>query len=197
MTTMVWKVIRKLSEIELISGRKVRTLYGLCDGASYSSAFFERPTLRTWVSENPFSKDKDPIFWISDPPHMIKKLRNFLLSPNHKMIIRGREISVKHILDIMEKGHTNLALKHVNLDKWTKMNVKLAVQLMSYDVASSLLQNSSFDVHQIYYTATYIYHCANYFDIMNSASLDESYMRKLLKFLVFIEKWKREIDHDP
>ena len=41
MTTMVWKVIRQMSEIQLSSGNHVRTLYGLCDGASYSTAFFE------------------------------------------------------------------------------------------------------------------------------------------------------------
>ena len=102
----------------------MRTLYGLCDGALYSSAFFERPTLRTWVSENPFSKDKDPIFWISDPPHMIKKLRNFLLSPNRDLRIHDKDISVKHILDLLEKGHTDIGLKHLNLDNRTKMNVK-------------------------------------------------------------------------
>ena len=166
-------------------------------GASYSSAFFERPTLRTWISENPFSKDKDPIFWISDPPHMIKKLRNFLLSPNRNLRIHGKEISVQHILDLLEKGHTNLGLKHLTLDNRTKMNVKRAVQLMSHDVAMELIQNSSLGVHEVYYTAMYIYHSANYFQVMNSTSLDAEYMQKMVKFLVFILKWKREIDDDP
>ena len=73
-TMMVWKVIRRLSDMEYGSGRRVRTLYGLCDGASYGSAFFERPMQQTWMTTNPFSKDHDPIFWISDPPHMIKKM---------------------------------------------------------------------------------------------------------------------------
>ena len=59
-----------------------------------------------------------------------------------------------------------------------------------------LLQHSSLKVNDIYYTAKYISHTANYFDIMNSVSLDPHYMQKLMKFLVFITKWKKEIDDD-
>ena len=68
---------------------------------------------------------------------------------------------------------------------------------MSHSVAMELIQNSSLDLHEVYYTAMYIYHTANYFEVMNSTSLDEQYMQKLMKFLVFILKWKREIDEDP
>ena len=77
------------------------------------------------------------------------------------------------------------------------MNVKQAVQLMSHNVAMELIQNSSLGVHEVYYTAMYIYHTANYFEVMNSTSLDAQYMQKLMKFLVFILKCKREIDEDP
>ena len=68
---------------------------------------------------------------------------------------------------------------------------------MSHNVAMELIQNSSLGVHEVYYTAMYIHHTANYFKVMNSTSLDAQYMQKLMKFLVFILKWKREIDEDP
>ena len=195
-TMMIWKVIRRLCDIEYGSGRHIRTLYGLCDGASYSSAFFERPTQQTWMTNNPFSKHQDPIFWISDPPHMIKKLRNFIVSPTRDLRFKNRKITAQHILDMLETGVTNLSIKHLNLDKRTKMNVKLAAQLMSHHVALNLLQHPSLPVQQVYYTAMYIYHTANYFDIMNSITLEKDYMPKLLRFLTFILKWKEEIDAD-
>ena len=168
----------------------------MCDGASYSSAFFERPVQQTWITTNPFSKDQDPIFWISDPPHMIKKMRNFLVSSTRDMKFRNRQITAQHILDILETGDTNIAIKHLNLDKRTRMNVKLAVQLMSHDVALSLLQHPSLPVHDVYYTARYIYHTADYFEIMNSIILEKDYMPKLLHFLLFMQRWKQEIDDD-
>ena len=100
-------------------------------------------------------------------------------------------------MDLIEKGEANVSLKHLNLDRRMKMNVKLAVQLMSRDVAMDLLQHTSHKVNDIFYTATYIHHCANYFAIMNSISLDQDYMHKLMKFLMFVTKWKEENDEDP
>ena len=111
------------------------------------------------------------------------------------MKFRNRKITA-HVLDILETGDTSIAIKHLNLDKRTKMNVKLAVQLMSHDVALNLLQHRSLPVHDVYYTAMYIYHTANYFEIMNLITLEKDYMSKLLRFLLFMRNWKQEIDAD-
>ena len=58
---------------------------------------------------------------------MIKKMRNFLVSSTRDMKFRNRKITAQHVLDILETEDTNIAIKHLNLDKRTKMNVKLAV----------------------------------------------------------------------
>ena len=113
------------------------------------------------MTNNPFSKDHDPIFWISDPPHMIKKLWNFLVSPTRDMKFKNREITAQHVLDVLETGVTNIAIQHPSLP-----------------------------VHEVYYTAMYIYHTANYFEIMNLITLEKDYMPKLVRFLVFMLQWK-------
>ena len=71
---IVWDVVRNLEGC----GLKVIAL--CCDGASTNRKFFnmhkcgqDDPTYKTI---NPFSKDKRPLFFISDVPHLVKTTRN-------------------------------------------------------------------------------------------------------------------------
>ena len=65
----VWSTISVLSELKFgrNNDKKVQVLYGVCDGATHSSAFFNQYGSTNWMTENPFNNN-NPIFWLSDPP---------------------------------------------------------------------------------------------------------------------------------
>ena len=72
---IVWKVIEVLSKT-MVKNTPIQVLYGVCDGSSYSHAFFRKSNVQNWVCCNSYNNNV-PIWWLSDYPHLIKKLRNF------------------------------------------------------------------------------------------------------------------------
>ena len=86
--------------------------YGVCDGVTHSSAFFYQYGSTNWMTENPFNNN-NPIFWLSDPPHMIKKLRNFLISQKRNLKYSNYDISFDHLADVAERGQTKLSSRHL------------------------------------------------------------------------------------
>lgn len=101
----VWNTIRILSELQFgkDGGKKVQVLYGVCDGATHSSAFFNKNGYINWMTENPYTNN-NPIFWLSDPPQMVKKLRNFPISQKRNLRYNDYEISLEHLTDVVERG---------------------------------------------------------------------------------------------
>ena len=80
LTECVWRVVESLSKLKISSKlNRLHTVYGVCDGAPYFSAFFNRAGSKNYVTDNPYHSGV-PIYWLSDPPHMLKKLRNHILS---------------------------------------------------------------------------------------------------------------------
>ncbi len=105
--------------------------------------FYTMNTNNKFHSEctNPFTNK--PIFFMSDPPHLMKKLRNNLFNSGfkekhkrftRKMTNNGKHILWDHVSDVYnrEKSRslyvTDLRSSHINLDNLSKMRVKLAVQ---------------------------------------------------------------------
>lgn len=90
-------------------------------------------------------------FFISDPTHVFKKLRNNL-SKSHtgeknsrEMMYNGNEISWKHIKGVYEHTSqhatakaTKLTKRHIWLTSWSKMHVDLAEHTLSKEVEDSL-----------------------------------------------------------
>jgi hypothetical protein len=90
-------------------------------------------------------------FFISDPTHVFKKLRNNL-SKSHtgeknsrEIMLNGKEISWRHIKGVYE--HTNkhatakatkLTKRHIWLTSWSKMRVDLAEHTLSKEVEDAL-----------------------------------------------------------
>ena len=72
--SIVWGCIRRLEAC----GFKVLVI--TCDGASTNRTFFKLHTSTTndgaYKTVNPFADEERPIFFISDPPHLIKTVRN-------------------------------------------------------------------------------------------------------------------------
>ena len=54
-----------------------------------------------WVGQNEVTGGD--IFWISDYPHMIKKLRNFMNNPNYNLTYQGRTVHWDMLLLLLNK----------------------------------------------------------------------------------------------
>lgn len=120
-----------------------------CDGASSNRSFIlmNIGDANTSSCHNKFSGM--PLFFFSDPPHLIKKLRNNIHSSGHKenhqrytraLFFKGKYILWDHIYAVFtreSKRHlyvTDIRKAHVSLDSVTKMRVKLAVETLSSKV---------------------------------------------------------------
>ena len=191
----VWNTISILSEIQFgkDNENKVQVLYGVCDGATHSSAFFNQLGSINWMTENPYNNN-NPIFWLSDPPHMIKKLRNFLTSQKRNLRFNDFEISIDHLTDVAERGLTKLSSKHLFLTSRTKMSVKRAAETCCKEVADDILYNSKYGFQKTLMTRQYIRKVSEYFKIMNSISVKADTIQKLIKVLVFFKRWFTEIN---
>ena len=192
----VWKTISIVSDITFgkLSERKVQVLYGVCDGATHSSAFFNQYGTTNWMTENPYNNNNN-IFWLSDPPHMIKKLRNFLISPNRDLSYSNFKISLEHLTDVAERGLTKLSSKHLFLNSRTKMSVKRAAETCCREVADDILYNSRYGYQETLMTRHYIRKVTDYFKIMNSISVEADTIHRLVKVLVFFKRWFTEISN--
>ena len=145
----------------------------------------------TYRIRNPFSESKRFIYFISAPPHLIKNLRNSLLSSGYGRSARlmwnaGYDILWKHITDIFyEDLECGLHLlpkvtnDHINLTSYSKMNVRLATQVLSSSVSNVIKKISTPGAAG---TATFCEMADNFFDCMNVRNTQEG-NRKLKPFL--------------
>ena len=124
-----------------------------CDGASSNRSFIEMNTGDSCKCSchNPFTGK--PIFFFSDPPHLIKKLRNNLYSSGHKweharytrmLLLKENYILWNHVYAVYQqesKRHlyvTDLRKAHVTINSLSKIRVKLAVQTLSEKVEKEM-----------------------------------------------------------
>jgi hypothetical protein len=130
------------------------------------------------VSEPSFkSGGGNTVYVMHDPPHLIKNVRNNLLTCD--FIVDGKTVSFKHIENLYELESKNvlrfvpkLTKGHIQLTNFKKMNVKLATQVLSHSVASGLrcyikLKQMATEVEA---TAYFVERMNRLFDIMNSNS---------------------------
>ena len=140
---------------------------------------------------NVHSPDRHPIFWISDPPHMIKKLRNFLVSDTRRLQSHDGIIDLMPLVSLMDDGKVDIQGKHLTLTPSSRMKVKLAVQLMSMNVVKDIWGHvqSAAEARVCYPLARYIEHVHRYFHHMNAPSLQNGYMRDLVNVMRYMRKW--------
>jgi hypothetical protein len=132
--------------VSLLHGFGFSVMVACCDGAAENRAFMDMNITDKTKSMcyNHFSKV--PLFFISDPPHLMKKLRNNIYNSGfkeqNKRYTRTLEKDNKyilwsHIYSVYERDKkrrlyaTDLRAAHVNLDSLSKMRVKLAVKTLS------------------------------------------------------------------
>ncbi|KAK3932751.1 Transposable element P transposase [Frankliniella fusca] len=157
--TRAWDVIYNL-EI-----RDMRVLSLIFDGASCNKKFimmhFKYGSSSDFVysTRNVAATEERPLFFIVDPPHLLKTIRNcFSNSYGHKhtrnMWKNGQKISweaieMLHSVSVAEKYKIHkLNQAHVRLTPFSRMNVKLATQTMSASVVQALVsyeQDSRFN----------------------------------------------------
>ena len=157
MFPLLWKAI---SICELNS---LKVLAVTCDGASPNRKLFRMhfpmtkeddinpDTDVTYQTVNLFSSEKRFIYFISDVPHLMKTARNCLYNSGKGRYTRymwknGMFILWNHISDIFYEDREcglhilpKLSNEHIKLTPYSKMNVRLAAQVLSSTVSKVLL----------------------------------------------------------
>ena len=129
-----------------------------CDGLSVNRRFFRLHGTGDMVHKamNPYCDDERYVFFFSDPPHLVKTVRNCWLSNkrlmwvsitclcvNHYctcMIIALNHIQWSHLMNLYQQSRSNkttpgltiipkLKYEHVYLTSFSKMRVDLAAQV--------------------------------------------------------------------
>jgi len=121
------------------------------------------------------SENGNYIHVMYDPPHLIKNVRNNLLK--YDVIIGSDVVSFDHICTLCDLEEASvlrfvpkLTRRHVEVNAFTKMNVKLATQVLSQSVANGIrtyiaLNKMSTAAHA---TADFVEKINRIFDVMNS-----------------------------
>ncbi|CAK1591187.1 unnamed protein product [Parnassius mnemosyne] len=131
------------------------------------------------TSEKPYFMLQDrKIYYIFDVPHLIKCIRNNLLS--NDFIYKGKLISWEYIEELYAKQkQKDLRLipkvteKHINPNNFQKMRVKYAAQIFSRSVfaAISVLVSNRSLPEDAQYTGDFMQEINNIFDVLNSSKV--------------------------
>jgi len=184
--TIVWECVECL---ETVVGLKV--LYICCDGAVQNRKFFLLHSQSEstqdddvlYKTKNLYATDGRDIYFVSDPPHLLKTARNCLASSYDKSKTRhmwyNGDISWDHVVRLYKEQCScesefrlcpKLTTKHINLTSFSKMRVSLAAQVLSATVANAL---DLIYEERAKCTAEFIHIMNKWFDVMNVKNLYE------------------------
>ena len=215
--------------IEIVENHAcLKVLFLCCDGATPNRKFFQvhdqlNPTL--YRIENPFAIEDRYIYFISDPPHLLKTARNcFSNSFSHRrtrnLWKNKKYISWMHIVDLYQdhcEGAVfrlcpKLTRNHIDLTAFSAMKVNLAAQVFSQTVGSALTFAYGDAVEE---TAKFILKMNKWFDIMNTKNLNEARQKRNPElepfsdvndvrlewlendFLAYFDEWERAVNALP
>ena len=144
---------------------------------------------------------------MSDPPHLIKKLRNKLYSSGvgekfARLLKRdGSYILWKHIESVYEREkkrrarYCKISSAHVHLDSLSKMWVKLAVETLSKEFADDM---AMYDIDNTHETQRNINICSELFKVFNSkqplSSPEDGRLCMLQGAIVYFSSWKISLE---
>jgi hypothetical protein len=146
----------------------------------------------------PHPSTGQPVFFIFDPPHLVKCTRNNLVnydiefSPNN--FASWRVVRAVYQLERRSelRSATKLTSAHVNLPLGKKMSVRLAVEVFSHSVGASMMAYLDNDAYstlpqparvtnkEVRNTAQFLTDVGKLFDIVNSAHTGDSYGKKAI-----------------
>ncbi|XP_065649371.1 uncharacterized protein LOC136078177 [Hydra vulgaris] len=161
------------------------------------------------------------IYFVADPPHLMKTARNCLLNSGAGKCTRylwnnGKYLLWQHITQFYYEDFDNglklmpkLTNEHIHINSYSAMTVKLATQILSQTVASVL---KTFGTEEHKETASFCEKMDMFFDCVNNKSLEEHkinikpFLQKytdqndlrfnflLNDFLDYFKDWKRSIN---
>ena len=185
MFPLFWKAVG-ICEIQC----NLKVVAATCDGASPNRRLFRmhfhmtkaddiNPDVDvTYRTLNVFNRDSEKryIYFISDPPHLIKTARNCLSNSGAGRGTRfmwngGMFIIWNHVADIFYEDREcglhllpKLTYEHIKLSSFSVMNVKLAAQVLSSSVSNVL---NNFGPPEAAGTAKFCSMMDSFFDILN------------------------------
>ena len=169
---------------------------------------------------NVFAREQSrPLFLFSDPPHLIKTVRNNLANSGHgkkRLLWNEGEMTWNHIIGLYEADRLSGVRKlpkirneHIYLTRHSKMHVNLAAQVMSETLGKVMLTYGPAKGRE---TAKMILMVDKFFDCCNTRPLTEG-ERKSKQFLTpctsvdderfefikgdfldYLSKWKKVTD---
>lgn len=201
----------------------------VCDGCASNRSFIgmHRPTSKLtgdviYRTINLFDKSRW-IYFFSDTPHLMKTSRNCMYSSGsgtgkkRLMWNDGKEIVWDHIMQAHHQQQNNglkliykLKEEHVYLNPFSKMNVRLATQVLSETVGKYFYNYHPPSYHG---TAEFCLMMNNFFDIFNIKntfqykSTNKPFLKPLSspndvqlkwlkeEFLVYFQKWHESINN--
>jgi len=216
---VLWECIEY---IEIVAGLKV--LYICCDGAVQNRKFFSvhaDGTEFVYKTTNHYAAEDRDIYFVSDPPHLLKTARNcfsnsFAHTDCRHLWYHGN-ISWAHVEKLFEEKCCKsvyslcpkLTRQHVS---FSKMRVNLAAQVLSLTVANALEHCYGPSVQA---TVGFIRMMDKWFDVLNVKNLYEGKHKRNenLKpftdlndprlcwleddFLKYLDDWKKAVDERP
>ncbi|KAK3915666.1 Transposable element P transposase [Frankliniella fusca] len=222
-----WDVIYHLEESDI----KVLTV--TCDGASINRKFIcmherlDESFAFCYSTKNLAAGDSRPLFFILDPPHLLKAIRNALAnsfshSKSRKLWKNGQFLSWKVVETLFAltkdkkfRGH-KLTKAHVKLTAFSCMTVLLATQVLSSSVANCIEELSSHESMKTLDTSEliiFIRKMNKFFDSVNgqdesgegknpdklpfTSSDDERFNFLENDFLSYFEEWKQDVINRP
>jgi hypothetical protein len=139
--------------VGLLHAHDFEVIGSICNDAPENRTLVEINGCTETVSKthNPFSNN--PLFFVSDPPHLVKKTTKQLVYSGHKdmcprytrcLLLDSKDILWDHVYSVYlrdKQQHlfsTDLRSLHVHLDSLSKTRVKLAVQLLNSKVLEDM-----------------------------------------------------------
>ena len=145
--------------VSLLDSFGFETIMSICDGASENRAFIKMNNNyldRMSCGYNPYSEW--PLVFLSDPPHLMKKLRNNLHKSGDKeinprftrlLVKNGKFILWDQIRNVYYRDQkrrmkvTKLNNSSINIDSMSKMKVKLALDVLSRKVGAEMREKEN------------------------------------------------------
>lgn len=167
--------------IDILESSDIRVLVVIGDGASINRHFFksngEGDNLTSnYYCTNASEQEDRPLFFLFDPPHLVKTWRNNLANSapdSSTRILRkcGKLILWDHVKKLyfldchrIPRRYPKLKYSHINLGSYGKMRVKFATQVASETVALGIEQEIGDEASE---TVKLIRLINKFFDIMN------------------------------
>ena len=168
--------------VGLLHAHNFEVIVSICDGAPENRTLIDINGCTETVSKthNPFSNC--PLFFLSDPPYLLKKLGNNLYNSGHKdmcprytrcLSLDSKDILWDHVYSVYlrdKERHlfsTDLRSSHVHLDSLSKMRVRLAVQVLKSKVREDM---EKYEADITSSTQKFILNCETLWNVFNDTT---------------------------